>query len=114
MTKSDSSLTEDDKRAAFVEATTGFANAAERWKQRAATGLTDEQLADALRFEIGIYGGGSGPGRMATAHQGAGLKIWASWNGWINTATEQPEPHHGDLLVFEICVVIHISTIIRK
>lgn len=90
MTGIDRKLTEDDKRAAFVQATTGFANAVERWKQRAATGLTDEQLIEALRFEIGIFGGGSGPDRMATAHQGACLKIWASWTGWIDTSTEKP------------------------
>ena len=90
MPRIDRELTEHDKRAAFVQATTGFANAAERWKQRAATGLTDEQLIEALRFEIGIFGGASGPERMTTAHQGAGLKIWASWNGWINTSTEKP------------------------
>lgn len=90
MTGIDRELTEDDKRAAFIQSTTGFANAPERWKQRAATGLTDEQLAEALRFEIGIFGGASGPDRMATAHQGAGLKIWASWNGWIDTGKEKP------------------------
>ena len=27
---------------------------------------------------------------MTTAHQGAGLKNGASWNGWIDTGKEKP------------------------
>jgi hypothetical protein len=63
--------------------------ASERWAQRAARGLTDEQLAEALRYELGIYGGFCGPGMLSVSHQGAGLKIWASWE-IHNTVTDAP------------------------
>ena len=74
-------LTEHDKHLAFVRATRGFSNAVERWQERARTGLTDEQLAEALRFELGIEGGSSGTDKVpAYCVKGAGLQIWASWD----------------------------------
>ena len=63
--------------------------ASDRWAQRAARGLSDEQVAEALRFELGIYGGFSGPNSLSVTYQGAGLKIWASWETH-NTVTDAP------------------------
>lgn len=54
------------------------------------TGLTDEQLAQALAKEIGIFAGSGGPGELSITYQGAGLKIWASCE-IINHVTEPPE-----------------------
>ena len=70
---------------------TVMSQAAERWAQRAASGcLTDEQLAEALKYELGIFGGSSatdnGP---ALTYQGNGLKIWASWE-ITNHVTTKP------------------------
>lgn len=73
-------LSNEDRINAFMLATRGFAGAEVRWKERAERGLTDEELRIALQFEIGIYGGSGGPGRMSLEFQGAGLKIWAGWN----------------------------------
>ena len=42
-------------------------------------GMTDDELADALAFELGIMGGSSGAGEVTVCYQGAGLKIWISW-----------------------------------
>lgn len=82
-------LTHDEKPWAFRRATNGFANAGERWKERARTGLSDDQLEEALRYELGIMGGSGGPGQPSLAYQSAGLKIWASWDG-INMVQDKP------------------------
>lgn len=73
-------LSNEDRVNAFKLATRGFSGSDVRWKGRAERGLTDEELRTALQFEIGIYGGSGGPGRMSLEFQGAGLKIWAGWN----------------------------------
>ncbi|WP_412033195.1 hypothetical protein ACLIR7_08900 [Nitratireductor aquimarinus] len=72
-------LTEVDKRAGFMRATGGYARAKERWAERAARGMSDAELAEALAFELGIFGGSSGPNSLSLIYQGAGLKIWISW-----------------------------------
>jgi len=73
-------LSQADKLWAFRRATSSMEGAGERWAQRAARGLDDEQLTAALRFELGIFAGSSarkdGP---ALTFQSNGLKIWASW-----------------------------------
>lgn len=86
----DKDLTEEDKREAFLRATRGFSGSNGRWEQRAKTGMTDEELAEALKTEIGIYGGSCGPNKMAVCFQGSGLKIWASWRGYPNTFDDKP------------------------
>ena len=53
-------LTDEDKINAFIAAVTSFRNADMRWKERAKSGLNDEQLSKALRDELGIAGGCSG------------------------------------------------------
>lgn len=60
---------------AFRRATNGISGSAERWAARIRTGLSDEQLAEALEFEIGqiteeYYG------EIGIAAEGHGLKIW--------------------------------------
>ena len=82
-------LTHEEKLWAFRRATQSFANAGERWEERARTGLSDDQLEEALRYELGIMGGSCGPGVLDIAYQGAGLKIWASWDH-INMVQDKP------------------------
>lgn len=72
-------LTEADKCDGFIMATQGFSGGKARWADRADRGLTDQELADALTFELGIFGGSGGPDRLSLTYQGAGLKIWISW-----------------------------------
>mgnify|MGYP001251448964 CR=1 FL=1 len=47
-----------------------FADAAERWNQRRATGMTDEQLWGAIAEELGIFGGIGGRGWREVIHRG--------------------------------------------
>lgn len=82
-------LTQAEKLWAFRRATGGFTNVGNRWAERARTGPTDDQLEEALRYELGIMGGSGGPGQPSLAFQGAGLKIWASWDG-INMVQDKP------------------------
>jgi hypothetical protein len=62
---------------AFRRATAGFAGGKERWAKRAAKGLSDEELVEALKYELGIFGGQGGPGMLGISYQGSGLRIWA-------------------------------------
>lgn len=71
-------LTEADKREGFIRATGGFSGAKTRWADRAARDLNDAELAEALAYELGIFGGSCGPGMLHLTFQGAGLKIWIS------------------------------------
>jgi hypothetical protein len=83
-------LSIEDKRRAFIRATKGMSQAAERWAQRAASGLTDEQLAEALKYELGIFGGSIATDNCpALTYQGNGLKIWVSWE-ITNHVTTKP------------------------
>lgn len=72
-------LTEQDRHAAFVQAVTNTQGAQKRWNERQNTGLSDEDLHSALRYELGIAGGGGCRESISICYQGAGLKIWASW-----------------------------------
>lgn len=73
-------LTEDDKLNAFCAAVTRMQGATERWAERSALGLDDEELAAALAYELGIAGGSCGSSRRPNInYQQAGLKIWVSW-----------------------------------
>lgn len=81
-------LTEEDKTRAFLKATGGMARAGQRWKERAARGMTDEELEAALAFEMG-QGGSSGPDGLFISQNDAGLRIWISWDVQ-NIHTEKP------------------------
>jgi hypothetical protein len=81
-------LSTQDKYEAFMRAVHSFANAKERWQQRAASGLTDDELKEALRYELGIAGGSSCSDSIKVEYQGAGLKIWASWDSFNHYGTK--------------------------
>lgn len=72
-------LSEEEKTYAFLRATGGMSGAARRWRERAAKGMTDEELAEALAFELG-QGGSCGPDSLSISQNGAGLRVWASWD----------------------------------
>lgn len=80
-------LTDAEKRFSFIRATGGFSGATQRWAERAARGMTDAELAEALAFELGIFGGSCGPDVLWLTFQGAGLKIWMSWDIQNHVAT---------------------------
>ena len=85
-------LSESDRETAFIQAVTNTQGANERWERYKKTGLTDEQLSAALRYELGIAGGSSCSDSISIAYEGSGLKIWASW---------QSVNHCIDLPIFE-------------
>ena len=82
-------LTHEEKLWVFRQATRTFANSGTRWAERAAHGMTDAELEDALRYELGIMGSRSGPGEPSIAYQGAGLRIWGSWQS-ISLVRDRP------------------------
>lgn len=72
-------LTEDDKLSAFRAAVTNTCGAVDRWAERRALGLNDEDLVAALAYELGTAGGSCGHSRYPNIdYQKAGLKIWAA------------------------------------
>lgn len=74
-------LSQTDIIEALRRATTSFEGADERWQARARSGLTDAELGDVLKYEIGIAGGSSGRDILSVEYQRSGLKIWAGWQG---------------------------------
>ena len=79
--------------AGFRAATCGMAGAAARWRERAAKGMSDGELAKALAYEIGIFGGSSSADGVSLTYQAAGLKIWIRWE--IENTHEQPPTFQG-------------------
>lgn len=86
---SNKQFTQQDYRIAFMRAVHSTSGAEARWKQHIATGLNDTKLHEALRYEIGIFGGQCGHNLLSIAYQGGGLKIWASWEG-VNHCLDEP------------------------
>lgn len=72
-------LTREDIENAFLRATESYAGSRARWAERAAKGLTDADLAEALKYELGIWGGSGCRDSVKVTYQGSGLKIWATW-----------------------------------
>ena len=72
-------LTDADRHAGFLRATGGFSGAGQCWAQSAMHGMRDAALGSALADVLGIFGGRCGPGELCLTYQGAGLKIWISW-----------------------------------
>ena len=68
-------LTEAEMQSGFRSATAAlpkwFAKDVER-------GMTDEQLGEALKKCLGIWGGTGGPGLPWTEYTGSGIKIWVA------------------------------------
>jgi hypothetical protein len=84
---------EAERVAGFRKATCGMAGAAARWRERAARGMSDDELAKALAYEIGVYGGSGGPDCLCLTYQAAGLKIWIGWD--IENTHDQPPTLQG-------------------
>lgn len=74
-------LTDADRLEAVRIATASFRKSGERWKKRAASGLTDAELEKALRDELGVAGARGGPNQLWVAYRGYDLLIGASWEG---------------------------------
>ncbi|HAQ34924.1 MAG: hypothetical protein CMF74_09960 [Maricaulis sp.] len=79
-------LTHDEKVAAFKAATRSLIN---WYGNELAEGVTDARLEELLKQALGIFGGSGGPDQISLAFQGAGLKIWASWET-VNNVTDKP------------------------
>jgi hypothetical protein len=69
-------LTAEEKLWAFRKATTSMEGADKRWADRVAKGLTDEQLEEAIAYELGAFGSHGGD-PVGVTYQGSGLRIWA-------------------------------------
>ncbi len=82
-------LSGEDRETAFIRAVTNMSGAKQRWKERAETGLSEEQLSEALHYELGIAGGNSCHNSINIAYKGAGLKIWASLQS-VNPCIDAP------------------------
>ncbi len=82
-------LSHQDRHDAFMRAVHSTSDAKARWEQHAKTGLSDAKLQEALRNELGIFGGSTGPDMLGITYQGSGLKIWASWDG-VNHCLDEP------------------------
>lgn len=68
-------LSPDEKASAFRQATSRFPK---RFAEQIERGMSDDELSEALKKCLGIFGGSGGPGRIHVTRQGSGLKIWAS------------------------------------
>jgi hypothetical protein len=90
-------ITEADRIACFRKATSGMAGAAARWQERAAKGMSNDELAKALAYEIGSFGGSGGPDSLCLTYQASGLKIWIDWE--IGNTHEQPPVFQGQATV---------------
>lgn len=82
-------VTREDIEQALRRAICHIEGAKERWDERIASGLTDEELEQALKYELGIAGGQCGPDTLSIDYQRSGFKIWASW-GITNTYSDAP------------------------
>jgi hypothetical protein len=65
---------EAERIAGFRRATCGMAGASTRWKELAAKGMSDAELAAALAYEIGNFGGSGGPDGLWLIYQAAASK----------------------------------------
>lgn len=70
-------LTRDDKQDVFRRATSGFKR---QYFTQFGAGMTDQELEAALKQSLGIFAGSCGPNQLSVTYQGAGLKIWGSWD----------------------------------
>jgi hypothetical protein len=82
-------LTPAEREEIFKRGTGGFSGSHTRWHERAKTPMTDEELIEALKYEIGIEGGSGGPDKMWVHYRGNGLKIWGHWE-YQNPCSDKP------------------------
>ena len=83
---SDRPLTEADKEIVFRKATGGLLR---KYGVAVEEGMTDAELAAALKTVFGIFGGSGGPDQLSIAYAGAGLRIWGAWHA-VNTVQDTP------------------------
>jgi hypothetical protein len=98
-------LTDGDRVEAFRLATTGFERAAERWQAAANRGLTDEQLAQMLSDEIGMFGCRRSVVGLNVEFQRTGLR--GTWESTVRTTN--PPIYQGDATVRMARVVYGIA-----
>ena len=82
----DRSLTEADKVMIFKLAT---ASLPRRYGNAIKSGMSDEEVSNALQSVLGIFGGSGGPDRPSISFAGSGLRIWGAWH-IVNHVTEKP------------------------
>ena len=82
----DRSLTEADKVMIFKLAT---ASLPRRYGNAIKSGMSDEEVSNALQSVLGIFGGSGGPGRPSISFAGSGLCIWGGWH-IVNHVQEKP------------------------
>lgn len=75
----DRELTEPDKLFVFIRCTQAMSGAAKRWAERARKPMTDDELHNALAFEIGDCGGGGSPDGPDYHYRASGLRLWGGW-----------------------------------
>lgn len=84
--KENKPLTQADKELIFKQATSGLVH----WHgNQFEKGMTDEELENALKNTLGIFGGSGGPGRLCVSFTGADLRIWGAWHT-VNHVKEKP------------------------
>jgi hypothetical protein len=89
-------LTHEEKLWAFRQATNSIENARARWLERAESGMSDSDLAQALEYELGIFGGRYGPNGLSLIYKGNGLKIWV---GRGSARSDGPPVYAGALSI---------------
>ena len=82
-------LTEIDKQQSLRRALTCMQGSGDRWLNRANTGLNDTDMAQAVRYELGISGGSGCRDSIDIHYEGAGFKVWAAWE-CFNHCLEEP------------------------
>ncbi|NOX52013.1 MAG: hypothetical protein GXP16_15980 [Gammaproteobacteria bacterium] len=86
MAKERRPLTQDEWELAFLKATASFPR---QYADQIVTGMSDDELSQALQATLGIFGGSGGPDQLSITYQGSGLRIWASWHVH-NHVSEKP------------------------
>ncbi len=69
-------LTREEKVWAFCRATHSIENARARWQARGESCMSDRDLAEAIEYELGLFGGFYGTNGLSVVYKGGGLKIW--------------------------------------
>ena len=82
-------FSQDEKRGVFLRAVCSYQGAKKRWEKRSEEPMSDEELEEALKYELGTFGGGGCRDSISIAHQGSGLKIWAD-RDYANFCLDEP------------------------
>jgi hypothetical protein len=79
-------LSESDKIMIFKLAT---ASLPRRHGDAINSGMSDEELSNALHSILGIFGGSGGPDRPSISFAGSSLRFWGGWHT-VNHVQEKP------------------------